>query len=125
MCVEKLRTIVRLLFCSFAICAPSLASADSKLLSTAEITQQLNNRFFQGRQDDTDWVQRFESDGTTTYSSGRSISKGRWKVETNLYCSIWGNETRWDCWQVSAKGDNFKFISVDKPSDIWAAKRLP
>lgn len=123
--VEKLGTVIRLLICAIAICAPSWASAEAKLLGTAEIIQHLNDRFFQGRQDGTDWVQRFESDGTTTYSSGRSISKGRWKIETNLYCSIWGSETRWGCWQVAVEGEDFKFISLENPSDIWLAKRLP
>ena len=117
--------MLRWLMYVMVLCVPTLALAEPKVLGTAEIILELSDRFFQGKQDGADWVQRFEKDGTTTYSSGRSISKGRWKAEANLYCSLWGNETRWGCWQVSADGEDFKFVSADTPSDIWPAKRLP
>lgn len=117
--------MTRLLLCLLVLFTPAVAQAEPKVLNKADIVQDLSDHFFQGKQNGADWVQHFETDGTTTYSSGRSISKGRWKAEGNLYCSLWGTETRWGCWHVSAEGEDFTFISQENPSDIWPAKRLP
>ena len=108
----------RLLVFPIIASAPTWVFARPKLLGTAEIIQELTNHFFQGKQNSAEWVQRFEQDGTTNYSSGRSISKGRWKAEANLYCSLWSNESRWGCWQVFSEGVDFSFRSVGTPSEI-------
>lgn len=59
-------------------------------------------------------TQQFNADGSTIYEDG-SVSSGRWRVEGDLYCSVWPPSDRWTCYGVarSADGLDLQFVAGD------------
>lgn len=59
-------------------------------------------------------TQQFDQDGSTTFGAG-SPSHGRWRVEGDLYCSVWPPSDLWTCYRVerSADGLDLRFTATD------------
>ena len=84
------------------------AAEDWVALTGPEITQALTSRVL-GYPDGT--LQDFKSGGQTIAGSG----EGRWRVQGDLYCSVWPPSDRWSCYGVarSAGGLDISFTGDD------------
>jgi len=87
------------------------AAADWRKLDGPEITAALSARVL-GYPDGT--LQDFFADGRTL--SGSSF--GRWKVDSNRYCSIWPPSDIWTCYAVDADGLDIRFTAPDGTQSI-------
>ena len=91
-----------LAFALFCLTATLNAHADEeRRLAADEIHEILAN----GRVSGKGFVQTFgdprgHDDASTTYWEGNNSSFGRWKVEADKYCSLWGSSGFWACYEM-------------------------
>ena len=74
---------------------------EERRLAADEIHEILAN----GRVSGKGFVQTFgdprgHDDASTTYWEGNNSSFGRWKVEADKYCSLWGSSGFWACYEM-------------------------
>jgi len=92
-----------------------------RVISGAEIKTMLTDVMIQGEQNGRPWTQMFNRDGSTSFSFGRRISDGRWKIEIDDYCSQWPPSEVWECWMVETRPNGFAFVSR-ATGEVWAAR---
>jgi len=97
------------------------ATGPVRLMSGTEIRAALVDRMIQGEQNGQGWTQKFNGDGSTSFSFGRRISDGRWKIEIDDYCSQWPPSDAWECWKVETRPNGFAFVSRET-DEVWAAQ---
>lgn len=104
-----MRTLI--LAVCLAVAGPVLAGEGWTVLTGADIGAALTARHLAYEGGAT---QQFNADGSTDYDSG-SVSHGRWRVEGDLYCSVWPPSDRWACYGVerSADGLDLRFVAGD------------
>ena len=91
-----------------AFVACPAAAEDWIALTGPEIVQALTARVL-GYPDRT--LQDFKAGGQTIAGTG----EGRWRVQGDLYCSVWPPSERWDCYDVarSVRGLDICFTGGD------------
>jgi hypothetical protein len=100
--------------------------ADQVRLNDDEIVNFLADKQIKGVQDGVEWMQSFGPGMHTTYTEvSRPLSSdGLWKAENNRYCSQWPPANRWDCYTLTAEGDNLTF-KPNSGGEPWPAVRQP
>ncbi len=92
-------------------------------LNTQEIETYLGGFFVKGVFHGTQWSSYFSPTGSTTFlASSRPPSYGEWKAEDNQYCSQWPPSGGWDCYRISADGEEVTFVPLDG-GDPWSGTR--
>lgn len=92
-----------------------------RVMTGAEVKGMLTDVMMKGEQNGRFWTQMFNSDGSTSFSFGRRISDGRWKIEADDYCSKWPPSEVWECWKVETRSDGIAFVSRDT-GEVWPAQ---
>lgn len=59
-----------------------------------------------------DASQNFEAGGVTVYFADEP-SSGEWRVDGDMYCSLWPPAAEWDCYLVEAKEGAVRFVGAD------------
>lgn len=114
-----------LVFTVLVLLWPVMAEADEKSLSGAEIKSALSGNTAFGNQKGTAWKQYFDPGGDTLYiAEGSDPSPGRWKVEGDVFCSLWPPRSEWDCYDMTGADDNVTWI-YKGGGDPWPAKIVP
>jgi len=99
------------------------AAPEQKWLNTEQIETYLAGFFIKGVFHGTKWSSFFSPAGSTTYlAESRPPSYGEWKAENNRYCSQWPPSGGWDCYKISADGNNMTFVPLDG-GDPWPGVR--
>jgi len=99
------------------------AAPEQKWLNTEQIETYLAGFFIKGVFHGTKWSSFFSAAGSTTYlAESRPPSYGEWKAENDRYCSQWPPSGGWDCYKISADGDNMTFVPLDG-GDPWPGVR--
>ncbi len=89
------------------------------------IWQALEDRCVGGIQHGLVWQQDFRKGGMTIYrASGERPSEGRWRVNSDRFCSQWPPSRAWTCYAVIADGDDIAFVP-DDGGDVWHATIKP
>ena len=57
-------------------------------------------------------AQTFDEGGNTDYFSGGNLSKGRWSVQGDKYCSVWPPVTTWRCYGVAINREAGKIFWI-------------
>lgn len=89
------------------VLAMPAAAEDWVPLTGAQIQEALTGKKLQY---ENAW-QDFRASGRTLYNAGRD-SWGYWAVRDDQYCSQWPPQAPWDCYDVSQKGDQIRFIGA-------------
>jgi len=101
----------------------ALADEQEKL-NTEQIKAFLTEHYVKGDFQGSSWTSYFYENGDTSYSANNNRpSIGRWKAENDLYCSQWPPSKSWDCYVVTANGNNLTFVPTDD-SPAWPAVRV-
>ncbi len=97
---------------------------DQTKLNSEQIREYLSDRYVEGSYKGREWKSFFNANGDTHYSetNGRP-SNGRWKAENDRYCSQWPPSAIWDCYYITANGEELTFVP-EHGGDNWPAVRL-
>ena len=119
-------SVLTILIASTALTAQETsnpAAPKQKWLNTEQIETYLAGFFIKGVFHGTKWSSFFSPAGSTTYlAESRPPSYGEWKAENDRYCSQWPPSGGWDCYRISADGDNMTFVPLDG-GDPWPGVR--
>jgi hypothetical protein len=92
---------------------PNLALAEGwQDLTGTQITEALAARVVEY---DDGGTQNFFADGRTLFEVDAGESWGKWRVEGDLYCSVWPPNELWECYSVSREtaGLGLRFTAKD------------
>lgn len=97
---------------------------DQAKLNGEQIKEYLSDSYVKGNYKGQEWKSFFNANGDTHYSktNGRP-SNGRWKAEGDRYCSQWPPSASWDCYFITANGDELTFVP-EHGGDNWPAVRV-
>ncbi len=96
----------RLAFFLLVVCAGSAAAEEGwEPLTGAQIQDALTDR----RVTYAAAWQEFRASGRTLYNAGQD-SWGYWRVEGDMYCSLWPPSDLWACYAVARRGDVLRFV---------------
>lgn len=99
------------------------AAPEQKWLNTEQIESYLTGYFVKGVFHGTKWSSFFAASGSTTFlAESRPPAYGEWKAENDRYCSQWPPSGGWECYKISAEGNNMTFVPLDG-GDHWPGIR--
>ena len=101
----------------------TVASAEARKLTGAEITKLLAGSTLIGPTDKEPAAQTFQADGMTAYQSGAIQKQGRWKVVGDKYCSAWDEKSEPKCADVFVDPPSVIFVGSDGTKSLWRIKR--
>lgn len=102
----------------------TVAWAEEKPLTGADITAALSGNTAVGGSGDEAWRQYFDPSGETTYVvKGKEPDAGKWRVtDDDKYCSWW-EATGWDCYTMTGDADRVTWI-YEKDGSTFPAKMV-
>jgi len=116
--------VITLNFAALLLMAGVSVANEQTKLNSEQIRAFLSDHYVMGNYKGREWKSFFNANGDTHYSeaNGRP-SNGRWKAENDRYCSQWPPSATWDCYIITASGDELTFVP-ESGGAKWPAVRI-